>query len=112
MDDGEGVDGGGMYGNSGCGVSCEGGVSRRLISSSPSLSCSASQRRFLVLLAGGETGGGDSVAARAQAEAVGAMTGEGQAVTVAGAHLGRRRWHLRVSAAVACVVKRQKRVTS
>ncbi len=81
------------------------------------LSSSASQRRFLVRLAGGETGGGDSgggdsAAARVQAEAAGAMTGEGQAVSVAGAHLGQRRRRLRVSAAVACVVKRQKMVTS
>ncbi len=86
MDGGEVVDGGGMYGDIGGGVSYEGGVSRRLISSSSFLSSSASQRRFLVRLAGGETGGGDSAAALAQVEAVGAMTGEGQAVTVAGAH--------------------------
>jgi hypothetical protein len=38
----------------------DGGVMRRLVLPSPSLSSSASQRLFLVLLAGGEVGGGCS----------------------------------------------------
>jgi hypothetical protein len=109
---------------SGDGVPCEGGESRRLVSSSPSLSSSTSQRRFLVHLAGGETGGddgggdvdvtggGDVDAAWTQAEVVGAITGGGQAVMVAEGHRWRRRHRLRVLTAVACVVKRQKRVTS
>ncbi len=101
-----------MDGDSDDGVSYERGVSRRLISSSPSLSNSTSQRRFLVHLVGGETGGGDSVAAWVQAEAVGAMTGDGQAVMVAEGHRWQRRRRLPVFATVACVVKRQKRVTS
>jgi hypothetical protein len=65
--------GGGVDGNR---LSCEGGVRRRLISSSPSLSSSASHRLFLVLLAGGKVGGGGSVGGDGSAEgAVGAMTG-------------------------------------
>jgi hypothetical protein len=85
-----------MSGDSNDGVSCEGGESRRLVSSSPSLSSSTSQRRFLVRLAGGEAGGGDGDvdvigggdvdAAWKQAEVVGALTGGGQAVTVAEGH--------------------------
>jgi hypothetical protein len=63
-------------------------------------------------LAGGEAGGGDIDAAWTQAEVVGAITGGGQAVTVAEGHRWRRRRRLRVLAAVTCVVKRQKRVTS
>jgi hypothetical protein len=101
-----------MYGDGDDGVSYEGGVSRRLVSSSPTLSSSTSQRHFLVRLAGGVTGDGDSVTAWVQADLVGAMTGGGQAVTVAEGHCWRRRRHLRVFATVACVAKRQKRVTS
>jgi hypothetical protein len=111
-----------MSGYSNDGVSCEGGESRRLVSSSPSLSSSTSQRRFLVRLAGGEAGGGggdvdvigggDVDAAWTQAEVVGALTGGGQAVTVAEGHRWRRRRRLQVLTAVACVGKRQKRVTS
>ncbi len=86
--------------------------SRRLVSLSPSLSNSTSQRHFLVHLAGGETGGGDSVAAWVKAEAVGMTTGDRQAVTVAEGHRWQRRRRLRVFATIACVVKRQKRVTS
>jgi hypothetical protein len=106
------VDGGGIDRDSDDGILYEGDVSRRLVSSSPSLSSSTSQRRFLVCLAGGKTGGGNSVAVWAQAEVVGAMTGGGQAVTVAEGHRWRRRRRLRVFATVTCVVKRQKRVTS
>jgi hypothetical protein len=50
-----------------------------------------SKRRFLVRLAGGETGSGDSAAPWAQAEVVGAMTSGGQAVTVEEGHRWRRR---------------------
>ncbi len=113
-----------MSGDSNNGVSCEGGESRRLVSSSPSLSSSTSQQRFLVRLAGGEAGGGDGGgdvdvigggdvdAAWTQAEVVGALTGGGQAVTVAEGHRWRWRRRLQVLTAVACVRKRQKRVTS
>jgi hypothetical protein len=108
------VDGSGMGGDSSDGMLCEGGERRRLVSSSPSLSSSTSQRRFLVRLAGGETGGGGNVdvigggdvdAAWTQAEAVGAITGGGQAVMVAEGHRWRRRHRLRVLTAVACVGK-------
>ncbi len=59
-------DSGGGDGNmKGCGndgdcISCDGGVRRRLVLPSPSLSSSASHLLFLVLLAGGEMGGGSS----------------------------------------------------
>jgi hypothetical protein len=106
-DDGNSVDGGGDGGD---GISYERGISRRLVSSHPSLSNSTSQRLFLVCLAGGKTGGGDSVTAWVQA--VIAMTGDGQAVTVAEGQCWRRQPHLRMFAAVVRVVKRQNRVTS
>ncbi len=59
-DSGKGVDGGDMDGsdNDGDDVLYEGGLRRRLMSSSPSLSSSTSQHLFLVCLAGDETGGG------------------------------------------------------
>jgi hypothetical protein len=87
-----GGDGGGSMGGSGKddggdegdGVSYDGGVSRRLMSSFPSLSSSASHHRFLVRLAGGGAGGGDLD--EAWALAVAAMTGKEQAVMVAGGH--------------------------
>jgi hypothetical protein len=50
-DDGGGVDGGSMDSDGGDGISYEGDVSGRLVSSSPTLSSSTSQRRFLVRLA-------------------------------------------------------------
>jgi hypothetical protein len=59
-------------------------------------------------LAGGKTGGGDSITAWVQADAVGAMTGGGQAVTVAEGHHWRQRRCLWVFATVACVAKRRK----
>ncbi len=57
--------GGGDGDIKGCGdegdwISCDGGVRRRLVLPSPSLSSSASHLLFLVLLAGGEEGGGSS----------------------------------------------------
>jgi hypothetical protein len=112
--DGIGMDGGGDEGN---GVLYDGGVSRRLMSSSPSLGSSTSHRRFffLVRLAGGEMGGGHLAEAWALAVgalAVGAMTGYKQAVMVAGGYCWRRRRRLRTFAAVICVRKRQKMVTS
>jgi hypothetical protein len=75
-------------GDEGHGVSYDGGVSRRLMSSFPSLSSSASHCRFLVRLAGGEMGVGDlgEAWALAVALAVAAMTGDEQAVMVAGGH--------------------------
>jgi hypothetical protein len=111
-DDSGSIDGGGMDGggDGGDGVSYEGGLSRRLVSSSLSLSNSTSQQCFLVCLAGGKTGSVDSVTA--WAEAVGAMTGDGQAVTVAEVCRWRRRLRLQMFTAVVCVVKRQNRVTS
>jgi hypothetical protein len=75
-------------GDKGDGVSYDGGVSKRLMSSFPSLSSSASHRRFLVRSAGGEIGVGDLGEAwvLAVALAVAAMTGDEQAVMVAGGH--------------------------
>jgi hypothetical protein len=83
--DGDDKNGSGVDGD---GLSYEGGVRRRLISSSLSLNSSASHRLFLVLLAGGEVGGGGSVGGDGSAEgwllAVGAMIGGGgQAAMVA-----------------------------
>jgi hypothetical protein len=54
----------------------EGGIRRRLVSSSPSLSSLASHCLFLVRLAGGEMGGGGS--AEGWSLAVGAMIGGGR----------------------------------
>jgi hypothetical protein len=68
--EGSGKDDGGDEGD---GVSYDGSVSRRLMSSLPSLSSSALHRRFLVCLAGGEMGVGDSD--EAWALAVASMTG-------------------------------------
>ncbi len=68
--------------NEGNGVSYDDGVSRRLMSSSPSLSNSTSPCRFLVRFADGEMGCGDST--EAWALAVDAMTGDEQAGMVAG----------------------------
>ncbi len=61
-----------------------GGVRRRLESSSPSMSSSTSHLRFLVRFAGGEMGGG--VSAGAGALAVPTGVGDGQAVAVAEGH--------------------------
>jgi hypothetical protein len=92
------VDGGG---NEGDGVSYDGGVRRRLVSSSPSLSSSTSHQRFLVRFAGGDMGRGDS--AEAWALAVDAVTGSRQAVMVAEGHRWRQRRHLRIFFAAVCV---------
>jgi hypothetical protein len=57
----------------------DGGVRRRLESSSPSLSSSTSHLRFLVRFAGGDIGGGVSARAGALAVAAGAAgAGDGQ----------------------------------
>jgi hypothetical protein len=84
------------------------------MSSFPSLNSSASHRRFLVRLASGEMGVGDlgEVWALAVVLAVAAMIGDEQAVMVSGGRHWQWRRHLRTFAAVACVGKRQKMVTS
>jgi hypothetical protein len=103
--------GGSMDGGvEGDGLLYNGGVRRRLESSSPSLSNSTSHLRFLVSLAGGDIGGGVSAGAGALAVATG--TGDGQAVKVAEGHHWRRRWRLRLFVTTVCVGNRQKSVTS
>jgi hypothetical protein len=73
----------------GDGASKEGSVRRRLMSSSPSLSSSASHRLFLVRLAGGEIGGGSSFEGWSLAD--GAMTDGGRlAAMVAEEHRWRQ----------------------
>jgi hypothetical protein len=107
------MDGGDMNGggDNGDGISYDAGVRRRLVSSSPSLSSSASHRLFLVHLAGGEMGGGGS--AEGSSLAVGAIVvGCGQAAMVADGHRWRSRRSLRTIAVVVGVGKRQKRVIS
>jgi hypothetical protein len=77
-------------GDDGDGVSYDGAVRRRLVSSSPSLSSWASHPHFLVRFAGGEMGGGGS--AEGWSLAVGAIiVGGGQAVMVADRHRWQRR---------------------
>jgi hypothetical protein len=71
-----GVEGDGLLNN--------GGIRRRLESSSPSLSNSTSHLRFLVCFAGGDIGGGVSAGAGMLAVATG--TGDGLAVVVAEGH--------------------------
>jgi hypothetical protein len=72
-------------GDDGDDVTYEGGVRRRLVSSSPSLSSSTSHSLFLVCLTGGKVGGG--VPSEGWLLAVGAMTdGGGQAATVEEGH--------------------------
>ncbi len=103
--------GGGMDGGvEGDGWLYDGGVRRRLESSSPSLSSSTSHLRFLVRFAGGNIGGGVSAGAGALAVATGA--GDGQAVVVAEGHRWRRRRRLRLFVATVCVGNRQNSVTS
>jgi hypothetical protein len=90
-DSGGSLDGGDMGNSIGDGddASKEGGMRRRLMSSSPSLSSSASHCLFLVCLAGGEIGGGGSF--EGWSLAVGAMTdGGGQVAMAAEGH--RWRW--------------------
>jgi hypothetical protein len=72
---GGGMDGGGMDGSGeeGDGVSYEGSIRRSFVSSSPSLSSSASHHRFLVRFAGGDMGDGDL--AEAWTLAVDVLTG-------------------------------------
>jgi hypothetical protein len=108
-DSGGSMDGGGKDGG-GDDVAYAGGVNRRLLSTSPSLSSSASHRRFLVRFAAGEMGGGDP--AEARAPAVEAKTGNGHAVAVAEGHRWQQRRCLQTLAAVIRVGKRQNRVTS
>jgi hypothetical protein len=77
--------GGGMDGGiEGNGWLYDGGVRRRLESSSPSLSSSISCLRFLVRFAGGDIGGGVSAGAGVLAAAMGAV--DRQAVVVAEGH--------------------------
>ncbi len=112
-DGGGGVDGGDMdsCGDDGDDVLYEDGVRRRLMSSSPSLSSSTSQRLYLVRLAGGETGSG--VSYECCSLAVGAMTdGGGQAAMMTEGQCLRRRRRLRAVTVVVGVGKWQKRVTS
>ncbi len=101
---------GGSMDDEGDGLSYDGGVRRRLESSSPSLSSSTSHLCFLVLFAGGDIGGG--VSAGAGALAVATETGDRQAVMVAEGNRWRRRQRLRIFVVSLCVGKRQKSVTS
>jgi hypothetical protein len=73
-----------LYGDVGCsldggdegdGLLYDGGVRRRLESSSPSVSNSTSHLRFLVRFAGGDIGGGASAGAGAPAVAMETGTG-------------------------------------
>jgi hypothetical protein len=90
-DIGGSMDGGSMDdgGDEGDGLLYDGGVRRRLESSSPSLSSSTSHLHFLVHFAGGDIGGG--VLAGAWTLAVATVTGDGQAVMVAEGHRWRQR---------------------
>jgi hypothetical protein len=98
-------------GDDGDGISNGGGVRRRQVSSSLSLSSSASHRLFLVRLAGGEMASGGS--AGGSSLAVGVMVVScGQAAMVADGHRWRQRRRLQTVAVVVDVGKRQKRVTS
>jgi hypothetical protein len=92
-----------LYGDIDCGMDggvegdgrlYDGGVRRRLESSSPSLSNSTSHLRFLVCFAGGDIGGGVSAGAGALAVATG--DGDGQAVVVTEGHRWRRQRRLRI----------------
>ncbi len=92
-------------------ASKEGGVRRRLMSSSPSLNSSASHRLFLVRLAGGKIGGGCSF--EGWSLAVSAMTdGGGPAAMVVERHRWRRRRCFCAITVVVRVGNRQKTVTS
>ncbi len=105
-DNDSGMDGGVV----GDGWLYDGGVRRRLESSSPSLSSSTSHLRFLVRFAGGDMGGG--ISAGAGALAVAADAGGGQAVVITEGHRWRRRRRLRLFVATVCVGNRQNSVTS
>jgi hypothetical protein len=103
-------------GDDGDGISCDGGVRSRLVSSSPSFSSLTSHLLFLVLLAGGEMGSSSSTEGSGSAEgltevegwslSVDAMVVDGrQVVMVADEHRWRRRRCLRMFAVVVGVGK-------
>jgi hypothetical protein len=92
----------GSMDDEGDGLLYDGGIRRRLESSTPSLSSSTSHLHFHVCFAGGDIGG--AVSAGAGALAVASETGDGQAVMAAEGH----RWRPTAFAVIRCNRLRRK----